>query len=393
MLLTREKHKETNEAAQLGKQVFPLVDVLRGFAALAVLVYHQIAHWEWSEFPTSGLLAWLREGWLAVDLFFVVSGFVIGLSAFSRVQAQGPGFRAGFLRARLARIVPLHYLTLLAYIALVEPSLRQQGDFWANLGSHLLFVHNLFPSHAGAINGPNWSLGTEMQFYLLVAFAAPWLARARAWVIAVSFVLVAWAWRCGVHALLLPGPLDAAYFAQTQLPGMLDEFAVGLLLARFVRTPPGSRVLVRLRTQAGARYGLAGFAALCWCALFTTLQSYDFWEEAAMAVFFRTALACCAGLTLLLACGWPMPRRRRLLAIPLYLGKTSYGIYLWHVPVLFLLGRHAELDPLAALLVALPATVALAAITWHLVEQPLLRRLSRAPEPAVRPHCRLQEGS
>lgn len=389
MSLTREKHTDTNAVVHRGQQVFPLVDVLRAFAALAVLVYHQIAHWEWSEFPTHGPLAWLREGWLAVDVFFVVSGFVIGLSAFSRLDAQGPGFRAGFLRARLARIVPLHYLTLLAYIVLVEPSLRQQGDFRANLGSHLLFIHNLFTPYAGAINGPNWSLGTEMQFYLLVAAAAPWLGRARGWVIAASFVLIAWAWRWGVHAFFLPGPLDAAYFAQTQLPGMLDEFAVGLLLARFVRTPSGDRVLARVRSEPRVRWGLAALAVLCWWALFTTLRSHDYWEHAAMAVFFRSAIACCAGLSLLLACGWPMPERPRLLRIPVYLGKTSYGIYLWHVPVLFLLGRHTELAPLSALLVATPATVAIAAFTWHFVEQPLLRRFStghRASRPSP-PRC------
>jgi peptidoglycan/LPS O-acetylase OafA/YrhL len=139
--------------------VFPLVDLVRAFAALAVLVYHFIAHWEWTGFPTTGPLAWFRDGWVAVDLFFVISGFVVGLSAFARVEAEGAGFRRGFLRSRLARIVPLHYLTLLAFVVLVEPALAAQGDFWANLLAHLLFIHNLFQPYYGSINGPNWSLG------------------------------------------------------------------------------------------------------------------------------------------------------------------------------------------------------------------------------------------
>jgi peptidoglycan/LPS O-acetylase OafA/YrhL len=361
--------------------VFPLVDLVRAFAALTVLVYHLIAHWEWSDFPTDGPLAWFRGGWMAVDLFFVISGFVVGLSAFARVETQGAAFRGEFLRGRLARIVPLHYLTLVAYVVLVEPALRGQGDFWANLLAHLAFVHNLFLPFYGSMNGPNWSLGAEMQFYLLVAFAAPWLLRARAWHIALLFIGVAWAWRWGAWATMLPGPLDAAYYAQTQLPGMLDEFAVGLLLARFVRASAGQALLARLTCDARLRHALAAVAALCWWGLFTLYQSFDYWEVPLMAVFFRTGLACGAALVLVVLCGWPMPKARAFTAVPLYLGKISYGIYLWHLPVLFLLGRHTELEPLVALGIAVPATIGIAALTWHLFEKPLLARWS-TPRPA-----------
>jgi peptidoglycan/LPS O-acetylase OafA/YrhL len=361
---------------------FPMVDALRAFAALTVLVYHLIAHWDWSAFPESGPLVWFRSGWMAVDVFFVISGFVIGLSAFARIEAKSTGFRTGFLRSRLVRIVPLHYLTLLAFIVLVEPALVAQPDFAGNLATHLLFVHNTFPAYAGAINGPNWSLGTEMQFYLLVALAAPWLCRVRPWKFALLFIGVAWAWRWGAHALTLPGPLDRAYFAQTQLPGMLDEFAIGLLLARFVRAPAGQSFLQRFANDARMRWALVGMVALCWWALFALYYAADYWEVPAMAVFFRTGLGLCAGLTLLLVAGWPMPARRGIVAVPLYLGKVSYGIYLWHLPVLFFLGKHTQLAPPVALLLAVSATIALAALTWHFVEQPLLERWSRKPRTA-----------
>jgi peptidoglycan/LPS O-acetylase OafA/YrhL len=353
--------------------VFPLIDLARGFAALTVLVYHLIAHWDWTGFPTSGPLAWFRGGWMAVDLFFVISGFVIGLSAFGRLATQGLAFRVEFMRGRLARIVPLHYLALVAYIVAIEPALWGKADFWTDLGAHLLFVHNLFLPYFGSINGPNWSLGTEMQFYLLMALAAPWLAKARPWRILLLFVAIAWAWRWGTHAMVLPGPLDRAYWAQTQLPGMLDEFAIGLLLARFVRAPVGQSFLERVSGDARIRYALVAVAALCWWAVFTLYLGYDFWEQPAMAVFFRTALACCAGATLLLLCAWPVPRSS-LLHAPLYLGKVSYGIYIWHLPVLFFLGQHTRLEPLTALLVAVPSTIGMAALTWHLFEQPLLKR-------------------
>jgi peptidoglycan/LPS O-acetylase OafA/YrhL len=357
--------------------VFPLIDLARGFAALTVLVYHLIAHWDWKDFPTSGPLAWFRGGWMAVDLFFVISGFVIGLSAFGRIARQGLGFRRAFVRSRLARIVPLHYLALLVYLVAVEPALWGKSDFWPDLATHLLFIHNLFLPYFGSINGPSWSLGTEMQFYLLMLLAAPWLAQARPLRILLLFVAIAWAWRWGAHALVLPGPLDRAYWAQTQLPGMLDEFAIGLLLARFVRAPSGQSFLQRLGSDARIRLAALALAGLCWWAVLALHLRFDFWEQPLMAVFFRTALAACAGITLLLLCAWPV-RHSALLRIPLYVGTISYGIYLWHVPVLFFLGQHTRLEPLTALLIAASATIAMAALTWHLVEQPLLRRWGQA---------------
>lgn len=354
--------------------VFPLLDVARGFAAVSVLLYHLIAHWQWDAFPQSGPLQWFRSGWMAVDLFFVISGFVIGLSAFARIDGEGAAFRRGFLRSRLARIVPLHYVTLLAFVLLVEPSLRAQPNFWPDLLAHLAFIHNLFLPTFGSINGPNWSLGTEMQFYLLVALAAPWLRSTRPWRFVALFLAIAWAWRFAAWSLTIPGSFDTAYYAQTQLPGMLDAFAIGLLLARFVRMPAGQAFLARLAASPLLRWALAALAVLCCRAAFEVYLAHHFWHEAWMAVFFRTVIAACAGLLVLLLCAWPVPKARRLLAVPLYLGKISYGIYLWHLPVLLLLARHTELAPLTAMGVALVATIALASASWHGIERPLLRR-------------------
>jgi peptidoglycan/LPS O-acetylase OafA/YrhL len=365
------------------RRFFPLVDALRAFAALTVLVYHLIAHWDWTGFPETGPLAWFRGGWMAVDVFFVLSGFVIGLSAFSRLASQPEGFRGAFLRSRLARIAPLHYLTLAVFLVLVEPSLWIRGDIAGNLATHLLFIHNLFLPFHGAINGPNWSLGTEMQFYLLVLLAAPWLARARPWMVALVFVGIAWGWRWGTWLQTIPGPLDQAYAAQTQLPGMLDEFAVGLLLARCIRAPAGQRLLARLGATAWLRCMLFALVALGWWGVLGLHATHDYWQAGAMAVFFRTAVALCTGVTVLVLCSWPV--RAITARVAAWLGQVSYGIYLWHLPVLFLLNRHVALEPLHALLVAVPLTVGLAALTWRWVEAPALRRWGGAKGPARAP--------
>lgn len=103
---------------------FETIDILRGFAALSVVVYHVIELFNWTEFPSTGPMLWFRTGWMGVDLFFVISGFVIGLSAFSEIDRSGPThFHGAFFARRVARIVPLHYLTMLVFIVFIQPEL------------------------------------------------------------------------------------------------------------------------------------------------------------------------------------------------------------------------------------------------------------------------------
>jgi len=225
---------------------FETVDILRGFAALSVVVYHFIEHFGWKEFPSSGPLLWFRAGWMGVDLFFVISGFVIGLSAFTEIDRHGAWqFQRGFFARRVARIAPLHYLTMLVFVAFISPELLFE-NFWINLVSHLLFVHNLNLNLHGAINGSNWSLATEMQFYVLMLLVAPWIRIGRWWAIAAVFVGIAWAWRYGVTVFVQPSAQLGSFpvfVAATQLPGMLDEFVAGLLVARLVRSEFGEKLL------------------------------------------------------------------------------------------------------------------------------------------------------
>ena len=102
---------------------FENIDLLRAFAAISVLVYHVIELSSWKSFPINGLLSWFRIGWMGVDLFFVISGFVITLSAFSILEKNNlKKYRILFSKKRIARIVPLHYLTILVFLTFVMPA-------------------------------------------------------------------------------------------------------------------------------------------------------------------------------------------------------------------------------------------------------------------------------
>lgn len=363
---------------------FKAVDVLRGFAALSVVVYHVIEHFNWTAFPTSGPLLWFRTGWMGVDLFFVISGFVIGLSAFSEIDRCGPWhFQGSFFARRVARIAPLHYLTMLVFVVFISPELLF-NNFWVNLTSHLLFVHNLNLNLHGAINGSNWSLATEMQFYVLMLLIAPWIRIGRCWSIATVCIGVAWTWRYGVTLFVQPseqlGPFPI-FVASTQLPGMLDEFVAGLLLARLVRSEYGIKLL---GGGVSVQFALLAIAVIVTSVAISIYWRYaSFWNYPLMVTMWRSLLALAFALVLLFTISIKVTGVPRKLLSPLfYLGTISYGIYLWHLPVLLSLKRLTWISPSVALALGVGLTCIFASVSWHFFEQPLIKRLKREPQPS-----------
>jgi peptidoglycan/LPS O-acetylase OafA/YrhL len=360
---------------------FPLIDLLRGFAAISVVIYHIIEHFSWKAFPAEGVLSWFRIGWMGVDLFFVISGLVIGLAAFSGIDKFGAqGFRSDFIRRRLARIVPLHYLTMLVFIAFIMPEVMFQG-FWANLFTHLVFLHNLFPAFHGAINGSNWSLGTEMQFYVLMVAISPWLYVTRIWKVLFAFLMVAWAWRLGTVMLVQQdamGPFRI-FLVSTQLPGMLDEFAIGIVMAKLFRSDLGHRIFDYCQKLPVAIAVCAVAAAVFYLMLSIYWNYASFWDIPVMVVLFRTFIAISFGLIIFAACViTPGTTAKRLLWPLTYLGEISFGIYLWHLPVLLSLKRLDWLSHEQVVVLALLLTITLASVSWHFFERPLMQKYARS---------------
>ncbi|WP_374601279.1 acyltransferase family protein [Arenimonas sp.] len=368
-----------------GRRFYPGVEILRGFAAMMVLVYHVIAHGQWTTFPQEGPLLLFRLGWLGVDLFLVISGFVIALAVINGISKAGsPGaFRRDFAERRWRRIAPLYFLTLLAFLFMVQPGLLLQG--WQvmawHVGTHALFLHNLTVDTHGSINGPNWSVALEMQFYLLMLVFGPWLVRQRPWLSALLLIGVALAWRAGTFLVL--GGADAAahkmHIFTTQLPGSLDEFAVGIFLAMLVTAKPRFAAAV---APGWARFagwlGVAGF--LTFAAMWVFWPRGDYWPRWEMVVGWRTLLAVALGAIIVAAMALPLTLVR--LTRPLrYLGEISYGIYLWHLPVLLTLLAAGMSGGLPLLLTTLAGTLLLAAFSWHFVERPYLQRRKPAPAP------------
>jgi peptidoglycan/LPS O-acetylase OafA/YrhL len=264
----------------------------------------------------------------------------------------------------------------LVFIVFTSPELLF-NNFWLNLSSHLMFVHNLNINLHGAINGSNWSLATEMQFYVLMLLLAPWIQTARWWVIAAVFIGTAWAWRYGVTLFVQPSlqlGVFPVFVAATQLPGMLDEFVAGLLVARLVRSELGKKLLA-----PGAVRVQIVLLAMSVIVVSVTMSIYwryaSFWNYPLMVTMWRTLLALAFSSVLLFAISVKVTGLPRKLLSPLfYLGTISYGIYLWHLPILLALKRLVWINPNMVLALGIGLTCVFASVSWHFFEKPLVER-------------------
>jgi len=240
---------------------FPYIDAARAVAVTAVLFCHLAAELKWKAFLPPKVYNILSIGWMGVDLFFVISGFVISLSLIRAIENFGINhYKKPYFKNRLARIVPLYFLTSWCFLVLVQPEWfnKPAGELWANILSHAFFVHHFSAVTTGALNGPTWTIAIEMQFYIFLAIVIKWLPLRRPVLVCFLAILMTLAWRTGAWLTFEPG-LDVVrkIVRIDQLPGRLDAFGLGYAIALIAwnREHPLHRYL-----QPGGKNTLIWFA-------------------------------------------------------------------------------------------------------------------------------------
>lgn len=347
----------------------PGIDGLRALAVMAVLAYHY-----------NERAPWLSGGFLGVEVFFVISGFLITALLLSEHRRTGHIDLRRFWIHRARRLFPalgllLAVVAVVAVIWLPEEVAALRGDILASLAYVMNWYHVLGEqSYFEAVGRPPllrhlWSLAVEEQFYLVwpVVFGVAMRFVGRRWVLA-GVVAGIVASTLLLVALYSPGadPTRLYYGTDTRAAGLL----VGVALA-FVWSP------WRLRPATGRGGGVLldvlGLAALGLLA--SRLGVYGEFDPALYrGGFLVVALATAVVIAVAVH---PAARLGRWLgASPLrWIGLRSYGIYLWHWPV-FMVTR-PELDvtwtPTTLFVVRIGATLALAELSFRLVEMPVRR--------------------
>ena len=360
------------------------LDALRGLAVLAVLGVHLQPGGVGGPRTQAVLALWEAHGWVGVDLFFVLSGFLIG-SLLIREQEQTGAVRVGrFLIRRGFKIYPLYY-TMLLWTML---PLWVMGNAvpLPTVFSEALFVQNYGPS----LYPVTWSLAIEEHFYLLFA-GAIWLARGRKWTervlpVVVGLGLAVLAVRA-LTVLVVPPEQWPMHATHVRLDALLWGVAIA---AAVIKSPERTRSFVR-----SWRWALAA-AAVALPAGVLALPPY----HPMGYTLGLTALAWGAGALVLLAVYAPFGPWRDWWIRPLArVGGASYAIYLWQVPVRRWGGSLAaaltgvEVPTLGGLLLYVIGAVAVGWLMTIAVERPFLRlrdrrypRVARMPaDPRPRP--------
>ena len=339
----------------------PQLDGLRGIAILMVFFHHsglKVPHWwDW--------------GQMGVRLFFVLTGYLITLSLWkiaAKAAAEGGGHwrELGiFHLRRLARLLPAFYLAI-AFGVLIGLEDVIQPIWW-----HLGFLTHFKLAAQGYFFGSTahfWSLALQEQFYVL-------------WPLVVLFVPFRWfplamalVFACAYSYRVAFLSLDfSRYYLWVMLPGSLDSFAIGALIA-WLKAGPG---LPKLPSGRGSAAALFLIIAGCWMInRWMRVKEFGPFLDSLPEMF----EGICAAY-LLIGClnGWTGIAGKTFSWEPLrYIGKISYGIFVYHLVLLFSFEQwleplgfgpqsHVELWSIGML----GLTILVAALSWRFVEQPI----------------------
>jgi peptidoglycan/LPS O-acetylase OafA/YrhL len=360
--------QQLSESARAGLQIpkyIPQFDGLRGIAILAVLFAH-LSYINAVEF--SHLFQYGRTG---VDLFFVLSGFLI--TGILLDTKNSPGYCTNFYARRALRIWPLYYGILFLFFFLF-PVLFPRHLFYTDRKTwpyYVTYTQNLFHHFDTSLPlTPTWSLAVEEQYYMFWAPVVFLFGRKSLRNILFGMIVFSFCFR--VISSLRGAPLD---FVHNFTLCRLEPLAAGGLAALWLRSDKCTPAKWARGGMMALTIGLAGVAiALVDWGIDGPIFSYPF-LAAAFAGILALSLTANPATTLV---GRALTRRRLA-----YTGKISYGVYLMHLPIfmgvdlatrrLWGTSQFSEAKQLLIVCVAFAATFLIASVSWFCFEQPILR--------------------
>lgn len=365
---------QLNKLKSTQMQYFPFIDGLRALAVISVIIYHLYA-------------PWLPGGFVGVDVFFVISGFVVSASI---THFKGVGFwrfLAFFYARRIRRIFPALIVCLLvtSYIsALFVPTswlsdVNQKTGLFAFFGLSNFILAASGRDYFAPMTEFNpfthtWSLGVEEQFYLvfpLLFFV--WLYGQRGKRSSIALFSIGLLASVAFSAWQSQAQPTNAYFLS---PGRFWELASGVLLYQVITLSSGGGE--RTENRFSGIIGIAAFIGLLVSFVVSTPDNFP------MPGAFLAVISTLGILFSLYKQGC-LPWLQTLLGnrYILFFGKTSYSLYLWHWPTFVLFRWTCGLDSPVTRVAALVVTLLLSTLSYYLIETPM--RQSKMAKKASNP--------
>ena len=361
-----------HSTVQAKKSHIPELDGLRGMAIVSVLLYHYFSLIPGKHIP------WLQGtfamSWSGVDLFFVLSGFLIGGILLD--ARESPNYFKTFYGRRVFRIMPLYYVWIGIYFAIA--AFLGNPETWRSVPIYILFLQNSTKINHGDLGtawlSPLWSLAVEEQFYLVIPLAIRFLDRRRLVSVLCLAIVTAPVSRVLLHLHLRGHPA-----AQNMLTiCRADALAMGVLLAVGWRNELWRARFYRYQSSiSGVVLLLLG--AFLYLSIWQPSQyslTMAAWGFSAVDAFFAGLLA-----TALMVSGgtWAAVCRWSFLA---NVGRISYCLYVIHQVVnlacheilLHALPQANSWRTVGVAALAALLAYGLATLSWKFFEHPLLRR-------------------
>ncbi|WP_375290433.1 acyltransferase family protein [Qipengyuania sp.] len=354
------------------KRHFYALDLVRGVAALAVALYHYVHFFfppgteapiagHAAHLPLSGMLSpFYNYGYIAVQIFWMISGFV-----FAAVYIGREATTRSFVVSRFARLYPLHLITLLVVATLQYVRLASLGTFqiyiWndtAHLLLQLIFASNWGLQNGHSFNGPIWSVSVEVLIYAVFWLTLPFLYR-RGLIGPASACLIShFIWASGLvgdfigqcaYYFFAGTAVYAAFFLLRKRPLLLPALGIGATMTVVV-------------IVSAAPFGISDILPMILPPSFLLLASFEY-----------SAIS-------------------KALQHVRWLGDSTYGIYLWHVPIQLLLllvldglvGSRVVVSHPAFLLFYLTLLLTVARLSFIYIERPARSYYAQRTQPRER---------
>ena len=310
-----------------------VLDGLRGLAILLVVMTHSFLTGYRPALVAGpiavGVEPMVLAGSLGVELFFFLSGFVLFVPfARARLEGRPNPTLAHFFGRRALKILPSYLVALFAIAFFFYQPPWVLENFWRDIFLHLGFVHTFYYTSMFSIASPFWSLGTEVQFYLLFPALAWWMQRQPLFAYGAMLGIGQ-----GFRWWLQHSGNNGNFFWVCQLPAQMDLFAIGMLCAfayvwlskrqRLPRWLPNAATCAALVALAFGTWLLNDFSHVTKVG---STADHQAWQNDHRLIVSLTIAV--------LALGSLFARRwwQRTLANPLllFLSVISYNLYLWH---------------------------------------------------------------